>query len=86
MTLKKFLKTIKNKTIKLDGKTLRDTKYVGCKMIYSGGNLSMDNCTLENPQIVLNKAAANTLLVLRGLYQGGAKRAVLKALDTKGDF
>lgn len=73
--------TVSNATVYLDGASYTGTRFVGCVMVYSGGQLPF----LVNNEYVscdwrLNGAASNTLDFMRFLVTVGGRDLVLNGL------
>ena len=77
-------KTYIGQTIILDGKCFQNATFESCTFIYSGSNeVSMRGCHFINPKFVFDGAAANTLLLLKGLYADGFQAVVETSLSAR---
>jgi hypothetical protein len=60
-----------NMDIQLDGAEYHNCRFIGCRMIYQGGELTpMTYCVFRGSQFVFEGAAERTLQFLRSLYHG----------------
>lgn len=67
--------------IKLDYATLRDTKYVDCKLIFAGGRPPvMQNCDFIECEFILEGPAQSTLHFLESLAHSGGAELVVKGM------
>ena len=62
-------KTFKNDVVPLDGTHFIKCQFVGCTMIYSGGDWSWTECKFEECTINLQGAAQRTAAFLKHIEQ-----------------
>lgn len=77
-----YQKTIRGRTIRIDGKSFSDTEFIECTFLYSGSSdVSFVRCKFTQPRFVFEGPAANTMNFLRALYGGGAGKLVERAIS-----
>jgi hypothetical protein len=69
--------TFNHETVALDGETFTDCQFVGCRLVYSGGEVPIfDGCRFDQCDWKFEDAAARTLAHLKVVWGAGAKGPV----------
>lgn len=63
--------TFQNEAVELDGNTYTDCTFVGCRLIYRGGEMpTIEGCRLDGCAWEFEDSAGRTLEFMRGIYHG----------------
>lgn len=66
-----------HQTVTLDGEAFDDCDFVGCRLVYAGGEPpSFESCRFDSCDWKFEGAAADTLSFLKTMWGAGAKSAV----------
>jgi len=77
---------VRGETVILDYKTLSDTRYENCRLVYRGGRPpSLVNNDFIDCEWLFENEAANTVAFLKALYTGGAQGLILATLGIRQD-
>lgn len=70
-----------HETVQLDGGAFDDCDFIGCRLVYAGGEPpSFSGCRFDDCEWKYEEAAARTLSYLRQVWDAGAKTAVQAAI------
>ena len=72
----------KDREVELDGNEFVDCTFERCQLMYYGGATPrFDGCSFDHAVFMFERAAGNTLHVLRDLYHAGLKETVEATFD-----
>ncbi|HWA62377.1 MAG TPA: hypothetical protein VG939_13435 [Caulobacteraceae bacterium] len=70
-----------HETVALDGETYDGCEFVGCRLVYGGGEPpTFTDCRFDRCEWKYDDAAARTLAYLKVIWDAGAKPAVQAAI------
>ncbi len=70
-----------HETVQLDGGQFHECEFIGCRLVYAGGELpSFSGCRFDRCEWRYEDAAARTMSYLKIVWDVGAKPAVQSAI------
>lgn len=74
--------TFERETVQLDGNVFVDCDFIGCELVYAGGDPPVLNgCRFEDHRFTFAGAAQKTIVFMRALYLGGFHEMIDKTCE-----